>query len=101
MAGHTPGPWGLYARTDGWQVYSESRSHVGYAYASVMDPPEVGVANAALIVSAPELLEALEWLLACVEADPEAESYPGYWDERLLLACGAAHTALRKARGEA
>lgn len=90
MAGHTPGPWGLYARTDGWQVYSESRSHVGYAYASVMDPPEVGVANAALIVSAPELLEALEGLVASVRG-------VGPKDGKVLARADA---AIAKARGE-
>ena len=99
MAGHTPGPWGLYARTDGWQVYSESRSHVGYAYASVMDPPEVGVANAALIVSAPELLEALEAAVADLEQTLRWRGEGWECSEDELL--GKARAAIAKARGAA
>lgn len=54
-------------------------------------------ADAALIAAAPEMLEALDWLLAAIEADPAKESHPGDREERLALACAAARNAMAMA----
>lgn len=65
MSGHTPGPWnkdryGVLRGADGAAVVVADS---GLAFASGYEAPE-RVANARLISSAPELLEACELLLA-------------------------------------
>jgi len=78
----------------------------------VADFPDVDALNRAIYaftraLTGPEdqsheadLLEALDWLLASITADPANERYPGDKEDRLLLACAAARTAIAKATGE-
>ena len=58
-------------------------------------------ANADLIAAAPDLLEALDWLLGCIEADPKNERHPDDWKERLSMARAGARAAIAKAGGAA
>ena len=48
-----------------------------------------------------ELAEALDWLLASIDADPSAERHPDDKAERLLLAKAAARLALARATDQA
>ena len=65
-----------------------------------LEPEELpAAANARLIAASPDLLEALDWLLASIEADPKGERYPGDGEERLLLARASARAAIAKATG--
>jgi hypothetical protein len=73
--GHTPGPWSIGKSADGTlaicvPVHPSEGS--GFAVATVNRPRRMGTvrgdmeANAHLIATAPELLEALEWILESV-----------------------------------
>lgn len=68
---HTPGPWKLEpAAPNGWHITCEiltRKSLVGYTY-SHTGQKEMDDANARLIASAPELLEALRLALTCLDA---------------------------------
>ena len=75
---HTPGPWELDERRRSAYIPCRGKHHSAAAYGGT-------VANARLIAAAPELLEALENLLAQC---PEAWSRHG------------AQAAIAKARGE-
>jgi len=95
MSGHTPGPWQAYPgflNDADYRVYD-----VDGEFLTTAD--DTHAANARLIAAAPDLLEALDWLLACVTADKSAEKYPGDHDDRLELAKACARTALAKAMG--
>ena len=107
---HAPGPWCRRAHGmigQGWTVYGQDRVHttatgdrltISQSVASVLPAPD-REANARLIASAPDLLEALDWLLASIEADPASERYPGDREERLELARASARAAIAKATG--
>ena len=102
---HTPGPWSLTQVHDGWAAFGGENGHghprtVFQCRAHGRADAECS-ANARLIAAAPDLLEALDWLLASVTADPAAERHPDDKAERLLLACGAARQALSLAFGRA
>jgi hypothetical protein len=96
----TPGPWECAPSVIGEGVTIWATDPF-YGIAKVLDltgKPE-NEANARLIAAAPDLHEALDWLLACVLAEFE-EVHPDDKEERLILACGAARTALAKANGQ-
>jgi hypothetical protein len=119
---HTPGPWGLCHHLE--SAENDAACPCGYRggiwgpdgerticeMGSTLVPGEEGLeapryprpvelANARLIAAAPDLAEALDWLLASIEADPANDRYPGDREERLTLACGGARIALAKALG--
>ena len=101
----TPGPWhtfasGRAALRNSVEVNNPVGLTVAYAVTFVPEYATEGEANARLIAAAPDLHEALDWLLASVTADPASEVYPGDKEERITLACGAARTALAKANGQ-
>jgi hypothetical protein len=89
MNNHTPGPWAAAGSiVDGYRwdapvVLGKDKQFVAAVYS------RLGVEDACLIAAAPELLKALQDLLAQVEQyghEPE---------------CGAARAAIAKAKGEA
>jgi hypothetical protein len=103
----TPGPWRAADNHGCRQIKAKkSGEHKqGQWYYEVACTPGLSdddedKANARLIAAAPDLHEALDWLLACVLADPASEVHPDDKEERLILACGAARTALAKANGQ-
>lgn len=106
---HTPGPWFVSYTSNGhpYQIDAPNGRRRAGGIASVtrwggisFPSSAEGKANARLIAAAPALLEALDWLLASVTADPSAERHPGDKDERLSLACAAAHAAILSATRE-
>ena len=97
MNNHTPGPWHL--KIDGSGIMhiktaggTSLMSNSNYGY------PPAYEADWHLIAAAPELLEALETLLAL------NENYSAFGGEiyrdRIDRACGNARAVLKKARGE-
>ena len=93
---HTPGPWkvaeNLFGSTASYEVYTniETKSGKGGYTRICQITPRDQKANARLIASAPEMLEALERL---VEAAGPQMVEPD-------LALEFARTVIRKARGE-
>jgi hypothetical protein len=89
-AGHTPGPW------DG-QInvchISGSDFQIGWLNTDNPDRKAEGQANARLIAAAPELLKALDLLLAIAEMTTFSDQYPAQ--------CELARAAIAKARGAA
>jgi hypothetical protein len=82
---HTPGPWYLDAHDEkGWFLLSESGPDI------MAEPFDCSDADARLIATATELLEALEW---AVEA-ADAEQYEASW-------YASARAAIAKAKGGA
>lgn len=70
MGQHTPGPWSLPHITSlqmGQEIYSESRGRVALAEYLGTTTNDEQVANACLIAAAPDLLAALDNMLATVE----------------------------------
>ena len=69
MSKHTPGPWVVESLVDGFDIHAPEP---GCFVATTSDPEMIWGAvtrkgDAHLIAAAPELLEALEELLACTE----------------------------------
>ena len=103
---HTPGPWEVYGPVDMdyWVIHQYPNRYyqrVATAHWNHPENPSAVLSNAALISAAPDLLEALENLVAINEAHNKAvegvigrpvEWKDGYLDE--------ARAAIRKARGE-
>jgi len=108
-AKHTPGPWELLR--GGIEVQSETNNHEIHALVRGIPVPiaEVhrnmhvehddpvgeyvmskaeGLANAALLTAAPDLLAALEAMIAKIDAD------------KLPISCSIARAAIARARGE-
>lgn len=84
MSKHTPGPWHL--------EHHEVHAGDGCEFIAYFDPrAETGRANARLIAAAPEMFEALRWVLPS-HGDCE-------WCRRVGTLC-VGHAALAKARGE-
>lgn len=95
---HTPGPWEVSHEPPRWIIQAEcgpGKKALAYLVGDYVSC----AGDARLIASAPELLEALDWLLASVTTD-QPENYPGDREERLLLACGGARAAIAKAIGD-
>jgi hypothetical protein len=71
---HTPGPWSVRA----YQIYADKGTRYGYCLIDCVrgrtqDELE---ANTALIAAAPELLEALLYVLDCIERDDISDMQP-------------------------
>ncbi len=96
---HTPGPWKIRINRQGPKVIHETTPGNAVLIAQVcetstkMDEPDRAVYDAALITAAPELLEALQQLLALHE--------PTNSLARLRNEYTAARAAIAKATGEA
>lgn len=93
MSAHTPGPWRVIETHllphDGDHVADMSNGLMVVASAKLGDP----LADARLIATAPELLEALEWL-ADILPDPELDN-----DELQRVWTKKARAAIAKATG--
>lgn len=89
---HTKGPWHLCAIENGYIGISSDKgnwwSFAKVAVESCNAPDDVGIANAHLIVAAPELLEALEQLVD----QAERHGAVGVWYDE-------ARAAISKAKG--
>jgi hypothetical protein len=81
MTAHTPGPW----KASGFSISAKGSGHIAKALEVYMDRT-TREANARLIASAPDLLEALEAVIAISDRKHDA------WD--------AAKAAIAKAKGE-
>lgn len=104
MSEHTPGPW--MVRTENCAhpelqqqvVHQHPNERFPTLVATVYDSNRVGESiddTAHLIAAAPDLLEALEWLVRECE---ESEDTRGNWQD-YCAAKDAARAALAKARG--
>lgn len=94
--------WGEVRTADGFLVASAKAGRAfdlrsDEAYDHRRNGTDPYAENARLIAAAPDLLVALDWLLASLEADPAAENYPGDREDRLTLARAAARVAIAKA----
>ena len=93
-ATHTPGPWRVSPSVEGMLCIFADVNHRqdGYldacvcAVSAIMDKTEIDEANARLIAAAPELLEALERVVAIADRD--------------TVEFNAAKAAIAKAKGE-
>jgi len=100
---HTPGPWHCGNRDNWWRIYDEN----GVYIAAAKDPSpapnhkadgfDIEEANARLIAAAPDLLEALKWLVyECNTNFIFADDVDG----PEYAALEAARTAIAKAKGQ-
>lgn len=85
---HTPGPW----KNQGTLVY-QGETSAGVARI-VADARGRELENARLIAAAPEMLEALEYLVRMIDESPL------YLDAEQEMMRNKAHETLKKARGE-
>lgn len=92
MSQHTPGPWEIdQAIRHGFTVYSEQSGFiVGYMDEEGRYGAVESEANARLIAAAPDLLEALETIVA---TERDRHGYHPAWTDQ-------ARAAIAKARGE-
>ena len=88
---HTPGPWAFNSR----QIFADSKNHGEAAIAYIQDLTEAE-ANARLIATAPELLEALESIENMAGHHEAPASFKHVWREAILTA----QAAIKKAKGE-
>ncbi len=97
MSKHTPGPWHYFETEDGrCRVKPLNRKYI-VAECSAMEPQcEEQRSNARLMAAAPELLEALNKLVAHVDFIP---TDPYYRNETKEL-MGAARAAIAKAEAQ-
>lgn len=99
-AKHTPGPWriappGVY--TSGVNIDAFAGGYVALIGGGVSDPV---MADARLIAAAPDLLEALETLLASFDSEIHNEYDGTSWLAERLAEADHARAAIAKARGE-
>lgn len=100
MSKHTPGPW-AYAPilTGDFAIYADFDGGKKIAVVDAWRPE--GEANARLIAAAPDLLFALEELLAEFDArDRDAQREPGCMGIRETGGIVEARAAVSKARGQ-
>jgi len=95
MPQHTPGPWQIMTRDSvGDNIFTESKPH--RRIANTYGDAEEYIANARLIAAAPDLLAALERIVAKYEAAPDGPLGCGFVNGDFF----AARAAITKARGE-
>jgi hypothetical protein len=95
MSKHTPGPWVIERNSIGPTSKEDDQSYgmmMQVAYVERYDWPENACANARLISSAPDLLEALEGMVRKAQKQNWNDNYPAE--------LSAAYAAIAKARGE-
>ena len=86
-AKHTPGPWHLGKEGYYFQSVRDQNEHIT-ADVNITRSDGEGGANARLIAAAPDLLAALESMIAKIDAD------------KLPISCSIARAAIAKAKGE-
>ena len=86
-AKHTPGPWHLGKEGYYFQSVRDQNEHIT-ADVNITRSDGEGGANARLIAAAPDLLAALESMIAKIDAD------------KLPISCSIARAAIARARGE-
>lgn len=103
---HTPGPWSvaenLFGNTASYEVYSNAETKSGKGgYTRICQiTPRDQKSNAALIAAAPEMLEALEEVVAMTENLPVCPFCSCVLDHRPYCLSHEIEAAIRKARGE-
>jgi len=98
---HTTGPWRL-GKDEMGELHTVWGAQAGVAITSVFDnvfgpdcPPQAeATANARLIAAAPDLLDALRWLLAFWRPGSDHDT------DEVRLAVAAARAAIAKATGK-
>jgi len=88
MSAHTTGPWHI----DGSDVFAKDDSLVVDCSIAIARPDLEICANARLIAAAPDLLQALDDLLLCIEVDalmPESVSFMRQARAAIAKATGA------------
>lgn len=95
---HTPGPWhrNIPPATKYTTVWSGRNTHVAYVSPTGLNSEEVE-ANINLVTAAPDLLAALEGLMACVTIEDDRAVIHMATLSPEVRACGA---AIAKARGQ-
>jgi hypothetical protein len=93
---HTPSPWHLHKSDSDFVIVhsdGENVSRIAKLFDSTLCEEHGSLtANAQLIASAPDLLSALDWALRQIEDDLDPDHQAAF---------DAAHSTLRKAKGEA
>ena len=106
MTKHTPGPWQVCGASKGkcgcglvWSRHADAVvAQAGLnGHSDVILPKEERFANAHLIAAAPDLLEALNWILWCASGIGKAGGPPT--DGEFVAALNAGKTAVTKAQG--
>lgn len=96
MSKHTPEPWGFCRLNKRWGIYPESAVNDGIDYfiatTAVISNPEREKANARLIASAPDLLEALQAFVTWAEGAEHGWACPSEIET-------AIRAAIAKAKG--
>ena len=92
---HTPAPWSVKKASPQAGIIIAPNRSLGIA--EVFGGGETDIANARLISSAPDLLSALEKLLACASKLDQSATHDGLQN---CEAIANAREALRKAKGE-
>lgn len=99
---HTPGPWEFSPSRSGGFVIAGRNKPDGYPVlpylARTMNFPKEHEANARLIAAAPNLLEALEWLIEDVEYT--RSDFVGQPTQVRNSSVAMAKAAIAKARGQ-
>ena len=93
MSKHTPGPWKVTAAQ-----FGEGDEVAEVSYSIQMSRPEISQANADLIASAPELLEALRWLTHVCCGVGKGGNPPGSAERDAAIKAG--QDAIAKAEGK-
>jgi hypothetical protein len=95
MKKHTPGPWATLDRADDSRTHISNGAHIVCTLGTTRtDGSPNHSPNALLIAAAPDLLSALEEMMAVFQ---DHEQY----DEESAEVIQSARAALRKAKGEA
>lgn len=100
MSAHTKGPWRLYRRHTG---SFDVAPNVAWLGASSIHKPGENEANARLIASAPDLLEALGEMLEAWEGhfgEGACDCMPEPQNAGHVCQCCKARAAIAKAKGE-
>ena len=86
-AAHTPGPWDWHGpyMTGAYKI-SSLAPEGGQVLDVMIDRSASNLANARLIASAPDLLEALTWALAQIENDLDPDHQAAFDGARAALA---------------
>lgn len=90
---HTPGPWSLDISKS---VFEKSYLNLPDSQQLVIDPNYFSEANANLIAAAPEMLEALEWIMPKIHQ----AHHDGEFEACHKSTCVEARKAIAKAKGE-
>lgn len=101
MSKHTPAPWVVHFRTDGSSYISMGDPNKGPHKAADLfltaDGGESDLADARLIATAPDMLEALD----AIANHYDQTGYSGGWKSLALEMAEVARVAIAKATGEA